>query len=495
MTLQEILKMYVYLTDKQQFFYIPRNAVVTESAVVKRLMAVPMGVEKASEIINSMKETGTTKASLKPKKPAVASLISESYARIKNNLYMLRLSSKGINLLYQTDASGQVTLCGELDKEKFVNLIVATPKAYEATLSELTEGDNSGYYGNLTHKSFCEALYDNFLMDPSRILKEEPALISWSPLEPAYRVLDPSILKPGPTPNWDSFLSRMDYPETFKAYVWSAFEPRNTGRQALWIKGEGSDGKSSAINAISAFLGRSYVLSIGKGTYDKDYFFGNAFGKRLAIYMDCKNTYILKAERIKSLLGRDTVNINNKYEREFSAQVYSKLIIASNFHPKINYNDNSERTRLLLCEVATFKDEFGDPDFEYNLEAEFPAFLLQCQEAYEANCPNNVNLRVPKSMVHKIKAACASKESELMEQFIEQRLIFEEGCSIRKLELHQELIDYLHEAGVRQHGDFLEDDFARLLTVRGAGAKIEGTATLYKGVGRRTQVLNYNKGS
>lgn len=498
MTLQEVLKFYIYLTDLKTFYHVPQKRTVTETAVMRQLMGVPLDATKAADVLQSMKEAGQTKAELKAAskeaKPKVTSLVAESYDRVKANLPMLRLSSKGINILFQVDESSQVTQCGELDKDKFINIIVASPKAYEATKSEFQDGTNSAHYGGLTHKSFCEALYDNFLMDPEKVLTAEPALISWSAETPAYRVLNPSILVPGPTPNWDSFLARMDFPETFKAYIWSAFEPRNTGRQALWIRGEGSDGKSSAINSIVAFLGRAYVLSIGKGSYDKDFFFGSAFGKRLAVYMDCKNTYILKAERIKSLLGRDTVNINQKHEREFSAQVYSKLIVASNFHPRINYNDNSERTRLLLCEVATFKDEFGDPDFEFNLERELPAFLLACKKSYEEQCPNNVNLRVPKTMVHKIKASCASKESEIMERFIEERLEFGDGLKVRKIELHNELTEYLQKMGVRDNSGYIEDDFARLLGVKGSGLAISGTTSYYNGIGFKPQILDYKRG-
>jgi Family of unknown function (DUF5906) len=494
MTLSEILKQYVFLTDQEEFYHLPQKRVTSESALLKRLMAVPLTALKAAEVLESMRETGQPKSALKKERPSVASLIGESYEKLRAQIPLLKLSSKGLNMLFQVDSQSQVTQCFGLDKEKFVNLIVASPAAYSAVKDELENGAHSGSYGRLSLKSFCEALYDNFLMDPEKVLKSEPELISWSPEIPAYRVLDPAILKPGPTPNWDSFLARMDYPETFKAYVWSAFEPKNTGRQALWIRGEGSDGKSSAINAIAAFLGRDYVLSIGKGSYDKDFFFGAAFGKRLAVYMDCKNTYILKAERIKSLLGRDTVNINQKHEREFSAQVYSKLIVASNFHPRINYNDNSERTRLLLCEVATFKDEFGDPDFEYNLESELPAFLLQCKDAYAAQCPNNVNLKLPKSMIHKIKAACSSKESEIMEQFIEERLEFGEGFKVRKLDLHSQLIEYLQKMGVRDTSGFIEEDFARLLCVKGSGLEISGTTSYYNGIGFRTQVLDFKRG-
>jgi hypothetical protein len=491
-SLSDFLKQYKWLTDEACYYNSFRQSPVAPATILEKLIKLGNPESKATEIMGTMKETGITKAQLKKPKANAQVFVTQSYEVLKPFLGLLREAKAGSDKLYAANELNQVTLCGDCEMDKFRSLIVASPKADKAVKLEFEEGQHATtYQTKFTHKTFVDSLYNCFIMDSSNLLHTPPAAISWSPLEPAFRVLDPAILKHGDTPNWDSFLSRMDYPEIFKAYVWSIFEPRNTGRQALWLKGEGSDGKSSAINALSAFLGRDYVLSISKGTYDETFFFGQAFGKRMAVYMDCKNTYILKSEKIKSLLGRDTVLINKKNQTEFSAQVYSKLLVASNFFPKINYNDNSERSRLLLCEVATFQDEFGDPDFEYNLEKEVPAFLLQCKEAYIAHCPNNVNLRVPKSMVHKIKAVCAAKESEIMMRFVDLFLDFSPKAKLLKIDVHEALAGYLGKYGIRQNASFLEEDFSRLLATKGIKQEIIDGSTYYLGIDNKKTDINY----
>jgi hypothetical protein len=312
-------------------------------------------------------------------------------------------------------------------------------------------------------------MYLRFELDPTRLIQKQPELLSWGE-EPAYKVLDRSIIEQGEHPTWDEFIERIDYPETFKAYIWSIFEPRNFGRQALWIRGDGNDGKSTAINAVASFFGRSHVLSIGLGSYDRDFFFGEAFGKRLAIYMDCKNQSVLRRERIKSLLGKDTVSINQKYEKAFSAQIYSKLIVASNWPPQINYLDDSERTRLLYLQVGSYDNEFGDPDFQLKLEQEIPQFLYTCRDSYENECPNGMSLRVPKDMQKNIKMYCQASDANLMEEFINTKLEFNSKYYMPNIEMRKELMEFYSKNWETKQASYAFEDLMRLLTKRGIKA-------------------------
>lgn len=495
--LQEFLRQYKYLVDEQVFVNTSQaHRIVLTPAIMRLIMKLGFPEEKATEIIASMKETGVTRASLKRPKANVNVFLAQSYAAVREALGLIRLPGNGIEKLYSMTETSQVTLCGDSHVDKFRSLIVANPKAYEAVRSEFEESNRATFYQTRFNlKTFIDALYQHFLADPLCILQGTPSLISWSPETPAFRVLDPSKLVSGPTPNWDSFLSRVNFPDIFMAFVWCIFEPSNTGRQSLWIRGEGNDGKSSAVNAIAAFIGRAHVHSITKGSYNERFFNSGAYGKRLSIYMDCKNPYIYGSEKIKSMLGRDSVEIERKFENPFTAQLDNKLLVLANCYPKINYSDKSERTRLLMCEIATYKDEYGDPDFEYHLEAEFPAFLLRCKEAYLKACPNNANLRLPKDMVNRIKSQCAAKEFELMEQFVETRLVFDKAINIPRLPLHNDLIEWLQKMNIKEKSIYLEEAFTRLLETKGVHLELKGVTSIYQGIGYKNNVIDYKQRS
>jgi len=396
---QEIIKRYIWLTDEHCFFDKIRRATVPVDAVETKVVR-ELGIDQAQKLLESIKLSGVTKASLKVPKMSVNSIIEASYEATKLEIPLVHYSLKANQSFFYVDDKKQVTAMGDLDADKFVAALMGRPQVINALKESFY--NQPELQAKLNFNAYLNQIFLQFKTDTSRQLEAEPALISWEPEEPAFKKLDASLLVAGPTKNWDSFVERTDYPEIFKAFLWSVFEPTNFGRQVLWLQGEGSDGKSSVLNAIAAFMGREHVLSIGKGSYNENFFFGEAYGKRLALYMDCKNLQLLRAERIKSLVGKDTVNINNKYEKQFSGQVYARLLVASNYLPQINYNDDSERTRLLLVRVSKYKDEFGDPDFESNLLEELPAFLLKCKESYAENCPKNTNLKVPRSFIRPV---------------------------------------------------------------------------------------------
>lgn len=483
--MQELIKRYTWVTDEGCFYDKQRRLIVPEQTVINKAVR-SMSLDAAQKLMESMKIAGVTKAELKPPKLSVNSLVEASYESVRHALPLMHFSAKANQSFYIIDKHKQVTAMGDLDADKFVAALMGRPEIIDA----LKEGyyEQAELTAKISFAAYLNQIFLHFKTDTSRQLASEPALLSWDPDEPAFKKLSRDILREGSTDNWDSFVDRTDYPEIFKAFLWSVFEPTNFGRQVLWLQGEGSDGKSSVLNALATFMGRDHVLSIGKGSYNESFFFGEAYGKRLAFYMDCKNLQILRAERIKSLVGKDTVNINNKYEKQFSGQVYARLLVASNYLPQINYNDDSERTRLLLVRVSKYKDEFGDPDFEQNLVDELPAFLLKCQKSYAENCPKNTNLRVPREMAEGIKLLCSASDSALLEQFVAEKLEFGEQYYVNKLELRNLLKDYFAKNWANSGSDFSEHDLARMLVGKYKCTVNEGLKA-YEGV----RIIGSNK--
>jgi Family of unknown function (DUF5906) len=456
----DFCKRYIYIIDEDCFYDTKRKQNVEHSVMGQRAAKIS-APEKISGLIESIKMSGVTRDNLRIAKPSIHAVIDAAYQNLKPHLAFRTTFVRNIPLMYLIKDSGECTFAGSLDTDNFLAQISNHKPLLEAISDEYYNSTVISSKMDLT--SFVGALFRRFQLDSETRLAEEPQLISWSKDEPAFRVLDPSVLQADDHPNWDSFLERVEHPETFKAYVWSIFEPKNKGRQALWIRGEGMDGKSSAVNAIASFLGRAHVLSIGVKSYESDFFFGAAFAKRLAIYMDCNNLQVLRKERIKSLLGGDTVDINNKYEKTFSAKIHSKLIVLSNFPPHINYNDNSERTRLLYTTVRTYKDQYGDPNFESNLLAELPAFLVTCREAYELECPTGAELKVPLSMQETIRIHCSALDSDLVEEFITERLEFGPQFFVRKTELSNALKEYFSKNWATQMSGFSFENLVRIL--------------------------------
>lgn len=454
----------IYLGNSQSFYdkKLKRHVSREEAgAIIERIYDLePQAVNGALEMLENspIPDSAVIKG-----KGSLRTILDDIYLRFKHDLGLVRSVSNGVAILYSVNNKKEVKYIGGLDEESFRTYIASKAELIQIMRYELNSGDSAAAIGaRLDMTSLIKEMYKRFELDHELMISGEPALLSWGD-KPAYKVLDSSKIVQGDHPSWDEFLARVDHPETFKAYVWSIFEPTNFGRQALWIQGEGNDGKSSAINAIASFFGREHVFSIGIGSYDRDFFFGEAHGKRLAVYMDCKNLSVLRKERIKSLLGKDTVSINQKYEKAFSSQIYSKLFVLSNWLPQINYNDDSERTRLLLVRVSSYENEYGDPDFQLKLEQELPYFLNSCRESYEDQCPNGMNLKVPEAMQEAIRTFCSATDSELVEQFIEERLEFGQDFYVTKNDLRNDLRSFYAKNWASADYGFSFNDLLRML--------------------------------
>jgi hypothetical protein len=458
---QNIFNRIIYLGDKAKFYDTKGKAVLEREEACNLLLQMgAQSAAKASMILDMAKDMPVNSASYIKGRDSVQATYSEVYQMIKPVLGLSKFSTAKASFLYKVDERGEVTFAGQNKVDRFEELIVLNDDVMDIIDAEYKARPELAVNSKIY---LVRALFEHFRLDRDLLFKYEPPLLAYGE-GPAFKVIEPSEYEPGEHAAWDEFLTRVDYPETFKAYVWSLLDPTNFGRQALWIYGEGNDGKSTIINTLIQFYGRDYTLSLGHKTVDETFFFGQAYGKRLAVYMDCKNLQILQKERVKSLLGKDNVAINDKHDKVFTGQVYSKLFICSNSFPKISFSDRSERTRLLLVKVKSYDNEDGDPDFQDKLLDEMPAFLNSCRESYENECPRGMSLRVPPEMSEDIALNCVTEDSEMIEDFCESHLEFGEQYSVSTLKLRDAFKDYTykHWAGARNNV-YTENDLLKYL--------------------------------
>lgn len=279
-------------------------------------------------------------------------------------------------------------------------------------------------------------LTEYLMLDERHTFEEEPLQISWDASDYAYKKMDPDMLQPGPTPTWDEFTARLDYPAVFMAWVWGIFEPTNNIRQALWLKGAGNDGKSSVQKAIERVIGREYCYSMKPDDESQQWFQKNVFGKVLVNYADCRNVHLIDANNIKQLTGGDTTSIEGKGENSFTGKIYSKLLVTSNYNPKINPELQAHTSRLIKLEVAPLADNKKDAGFEHRLEAEIYAFLYKCQLAFDAIIAHGYDkLLLPEELQQKMRVDCASETYLNVQDFVEEFVEFgaDELCNPAEL--------------------------------------------------------------
>lgn len=329
-------------------------------------------------------------------------------------------------ILYVSD-NNEVAKVDYVDDQSLVDAIMkrtadfAALRNHYATHESLEEIRNKVGFSSFLRKMLAEFWH----MDERVVVEHEPLQISWDCSEYAYKQMDPALLVPGPTPTWDEFTSRLDHPAVFMAWVWGVFEPTNNIRQVLWLKGAGNDGKSSIQKAIEGVIGKSYCYSMKPGDEQQQWFQRNVFGKVLVNYADCRNQFLIDSNSIKQLTGGDTTSIEGKGENSFTGKIYSKLLVTSNYLPRINPELQAHTSRLIKLEVAPQEDARKDSGFEHRLQAEIYAFLHKCRKYFAEIVSNGGDrLHLPPELVDRIKIECASETFLNIQDFVESHLQF-----------------------------------------------------------------------
>lgn len=328
------------------------------------------------------------------------------------------------------------------------------------------------FSSTLSMTAFLKLALNGWLNDVSRSLKHEPSLISKNPSEYTFKYINMEHLEPGPTPNWDELLNRIDYPDILLAWVWSIFEPKDMGRQALWIHGGGFDGKSTFAAALKEIVG-SGVTAISQRNYEKEFFFNNVYGKRLAIYGDCKNPRVIQSEKVHSMLGGDLVSVEAKGENAFAGFVFCKMLILSNMSPIINVGQGNELSRILYLTISpnTVKEQ-GDFYFKDKLVAEAMPFLYRCREAYGNLAANGPQLKMPKAMYAALARTTDGGIEDLIVKFMKTKIEYGAEYSCDQLEIVTEV-----KLLCKEH---MFDRYDTELVVRGIKAHMETNGAVWR---------------
>lgn len=325
--------------------------------------------------------------------------------------------------------------------------------------------------------------YDSLAGVPSRLC-QLPKLFSNDPDEDAlfHIDLDQILDTEGTHPTWDHYMKRYTDAEgkVFKAFLWSIFDARNTGRQMLYIYDpQGFSGKSMAMAALAEALGPNLVAAMQKDTLNNRFGFAKVWNKRCTIIDDNKNTLLLKSEKMHQLLGNGYAEIEPKGKSSFTARLQSKVIANGNVQLSIDTDAAHERTRVIVIEPKLTDDmlkEFvvldehgnvkrdrngrpqyiGDTTFGDRLKSEFRSFLVECRDAYAELCPTRSSIILPDEMLEKIDNL-SDNFTDTIDDSIELRFAFDKASFMPVTEfnvvLHHVIDEIERKLGIGMSGD------------------------------------------
>jgi len=134
--------------------------------------------------------------------------------------------------------------------------------------------------------------------------------------------------------------------------------------KALMLVGDGSNGKSTFLNLVKAFLGKENVSSRSLQELEENRFAKADLHHKLAnIYADLPDKALFRTGTFKMLTGRDLITAERKFQHSFTFENYAKLLFSANKVPEaFDDSDAFFRRWLIVVFPNQFINDKADPN-------------------------------------------------------------------------------------------------------------------------------------
>lgn len=221
--------------------------------------------------------------------------------------------------------------------------------------------------------------------------------------------------------------------------------------KALFLVGDGGNGKSTFVDTISRVIGQDATSHIDlEGLYGQ-YGMKGLIGKRLNIIEEVHGNYY-QSNKLKKLISGEPVTIDIKYKDQFSFRPQTKFIFAVNIMPRVD--DTSTATERRICSVL-FRNNFrNNPNTALRSDAgllagELPGILNWMLDGAK-NLSESVGFVITQEQVAML--AEYRQENSSVEGFIAECVEVDEEATINNRELYEEYKSYCIKDGRKFKG-------------------------------------------
>lgn len=153
--------------------------------------------------------------------------------------------------------------------------------------------------------------------------------------------------------------------------------------KALFMLGEGRNGKSTVLYILENIVGEQNKCSIPLDKLSDFHYVANLLNKLVNISIETNSKAEVYDAMFKSITSGDSVTADPKYRNPFTFRPYCKLIYALNNMPRVNDKTDAYFRRLLILK---FNKQFSGIDDNKGLKdelmREIDGIFLWCLEGY-----------------------------------------------------------------------------------------------------------------
>ena len=219
--------------------------------------------------------------------------------------------------------------------------------------------------------------------------------------------------------------------------------------RALFMVGDGGNGKSTFIDTIARVIGHDATSHIDlEGLYGSFGMHG-LIGKRLNIIEEVAGNYY-QANKLKKLVSGEQVTIDIKYKPQFTFRPQAKFVFSVNLLPRVD--DVSQGTERRICAI-TFRNNYRDnPNNElrssFGLLSKELSGILNWMLDGAKDLSENDGFITTKEQIKMLDDYRAENSS--VEGFLTQCVVSDANGKLEVPELYREYKEWSHSEGGRK---------------------------------------------
>ena len=139
-------------------------------------------------------------------------------------------------------------------------------------------------------------------------------------------------------PETEKFVVRV-FPSGAVELAWDIYGhlmvPDTSMQKSFLLSGDGGNGKSTWLAALTAFLGRENISTISLQDLADTRFHGAELVGMLAnICADLSGKQLAETGVFKKITGGDRITVERKYQRPFGVEPFARLVFSANSYPR-----------------------------------------------------------------------------------------------------------------------------------------------------------------
>ncbi|MDX3522331.1 phage/plasmid primase, P4 family [Streptomyces scabiei] len=184
-------------------------------------------------------------------------------------------------------------------------------------------------------------------------------------------------------PTWDSFLAQLwpDDPDSVSALQeWFGYviSGRTDQQKILLMVGPTRSGKGTIARVLKALVGKENLAGPTLAGLGTNFGLSTLIGKPLGVISDARlsgndNTQVV--ERLLTISGEDTIDIDRKYRQPWTGKLPTRLVILSNELPHFGDSSGVIANRFILLNTRLSWLGKEDPTLTDRLIAEVPGII------------------------------------------------------------------------------------------------------------------------